>query len=441
MNREDGGQFLSAMLASPEAVEQLQRTASSCRIKYGLTAFCGGGNKIDLSFATNRPFVTLNSKGKPLPRNHLNQVPGSVRPSQLMPYMEEAYRYRLRGDAAANQHSATRKFLLRNMRFVGRGESRSTGRNPNSVGVVRVGGMGNYHVRWANAEGEPCTASDLQVAFGDRVYVTLPKPRVDSTGIIYSDEYMFTTSNPLGVAAATGRHTLSSLSQWVLDHIEAIMRLPVVATAIQQLAPGGDPKESLDQIKEIAATFGDEVCRISLDHERLGEDHATNWLSSADDIYELVLAVTLTKIVAISRGRKETAVPKLASVSIEGKTMTAQDYFARQIAQWKTIGDSLIFPETAGVAANGSLDRLLGIAKDCDEDEKAQLRESRVVGYLMSGKIPPFETYWQIGPNSAHAVETELRSTANRDPSDLCVGLLVNVEEDDSITILHARSG
>ena len=90
---------------------------------------------------------------------------------------------------------------------------------------------------------------------------------------------------------------------------------------------------------------------------------------------------------------------------------------------------------------NHLVDRLLGIAKDCDEDEKAQLRESRVVGYLMSGKIPPFETYWQIGPNSAHAVETELRSTANRDPSDLCVGLLVNVEEDDSITILHARSG
>lgn len=464
LNLQSGGLILSTRNIDDAVISDHHNNPDSCRIDRLQTIFKDTTGNV---FSTNKPFVVVNRAGKPLPFNHKNQILGAVRPHQFVHCLEDSLRRnsgrsgRKTYDSAGKKIKATRRYLLSHMRYIGRSESRSTGRDKNAVGAVVVGGECNMHTELATPEGVPRNAADLGLAVGDPLFLTLPQ--VGSDGVFKSNEFMFTPQNPLASAANWTRAAVSPLTRLVLDHVEGILAGIGLGSSSLYLSNddvAGIIDANYANAVKSANRFGannDTQFDIPLDGD---EDSSTieDVPQTRDELFDCLVDKVLRKIEKIADhvdkvklGDRQTnyqiATSGLEEFGLDGLT-TAHDLVRRAIHLAFTDRDGMLrFPEALVRSAGEHLDRLdriLGIVRqqeEVDAENKNALRAETLLYYAMLGKMPEFDALYNIHKKSADIVRADLLLEERTPINDLFVGLFMGQLEDGSVKLLQARAG
>lgn len=461
LNLQSGGLILSTRNIDDAVIGDHHNNPANCRIDGLQQIFKDTTGNV---FSTNKPFVVVNQAGKPLPFNHKNQILGAVRPHQFVHCLEDSLRRnsgragRKTYDSAGKKIKPTRRFLLSHMRYIGRSESRSTGRDKNAVGAVVVGGECNMHTELATPEGVPRNAADLGLAVGDPLFLTLPQ--VGPDGVFKSNEFMFTPQNPLASAANWTRAAISPLTRLVLDHVEGILAGIGLGSSSLYLSNddvAGIIDANYANAVKSANRFGannDTLFDILLDGD---EDSSTieDAPQTRDELFACLADKVLRKIEKIAvqvdlsdRQTKYTIAPTGLEEFGLGELTTVHDLVRHAINLAFTNRDAMLrFPEALVNSAAGHLDRLdriLGIVRQQEEvnaDNKNALRAETLLYYAMLGKMPEFDALYNIHKKSADIVRADLLLNQRTAINDLFVGLFMGQLEDGSVKLLQARAG
>ena len=461
LNLQSGGLILSTRNIDDAVIGDHHNNPANCRIDGLQQIFKDTTGNV---FSTNKPFVVVNQAGKPLPFNHKNQILGAVRPHQFVHCLEDSLRRnsgragRKTYDSAGKKIKPTRRFLLSHMRYIGRSESRSTGRDKNAVGAVVVGGECNMHTELATPEGVPRNAADLGLAVGDPLFLTLPQMGPD--GVFKSNEFMFTPQNPLASAANWTRAAISPLTRLVLDHVEGI--LAGIGLGSSSLYPSNEDVVSI--IKEHYAAAVESANRFGANNDRLfdilldgDEDSSTSEdiPRTRDELFDCLVDKVLRKIEKIAvqadLSDRQTNHP-IAISGLEdfdlGGLATVHDLVRHAIHLAFTDRAAMLrFPQAlVNNAAEhlGRLDRILGIVRqqeDVEAESKNAVRAETLLYYAMLGKMPEFDALYNIHKKSADIVRADLLNNQRTAINDLFVGLFMGQLEDGSVKLLQARAG
>lgn len=461
LNLQSGGLILSTRNIDDAVIGDHHNNPANCRIDGLQQIFKDTTGNV---FSTNKPFVVVNQAGKPLPFNHKNQILGAVRPHQFVHCLEDSLRRnsgragRKTYDSAGKKIKPTRRFLLSHMRYIGRSESRSTGRDKNAVGAVVVGGECNMHTELATPEGVPRNAADLGLAVGDPLFLTLPQ--VGPDGVFKSNEFMFTPQNPLASAANWTRAAVSPLTRLVLDHVEGI--LAGIGLGSSSLYLSNDDVAGIIDANYANAVEG--ANRFGANNDALfdvrpddDEDSSTSEDApqTRDELFACLADRVLRKIekiaVQVDLSDRQTnytiATSGLEEFGLGGLT-TAHDLVRRAIHLAFTDRDAMLrFPGALVNSAAGhldGLDRILGIVRqqeEVDAENKNALRAETLLYYAMLGKMPEFDALYNIHKKSADIVRADLLLNQRTAINDLFVGLFMGQLEDGSVKLLQARAG
>ena len=209
-----------------------------------------------------------------------------------------------------------------------------------------------------------------------------------------------------------------------------------------------DP-ETVKAAEKFAWTFGDNAGVKFTDDKGKKELTAQESLLKYDDkaivqiqdVYDKLVEIVIAKIRAFGIEHPAGLPDNDKAVAINDATFTGQVLFMvlleaqmTNAAQAKTVIENHFAP----LAEQDNFDHFLGIDRTLPADEKAAQRFHRFVGHLEAGVFPPFRAIREIKSFTADDVRRELMSkrTGGSGRSDLRVGRLVQVMNDDSVTVM-----
>jgi hypothetical protein len=435
----EGGSFLGGILPSELAIAEAFKTGSGIENFENIATFVKRPQPI---LYTNRPFVGVNEPCDPPERNHLNQIQGSVKPSQCVVWVSQALARR-----QARRGRLTRSRMLRHMRVFGRSDESSSLNNPTPIAVVRVGGLCNFHCNLVDELGHVRTPQQLRLTAGTPLYVTLPAE--DENGALVDDEFCLTPYDPAPLYFGSTSALVSELTRAVLQFLQLAVD-HVQKDADDRLVP-----ETVKAAEEFAWTFGDNAGVEFTDDKGKKELTAQKSLLKYDDkaivqiqdVYDKLVEIVIAKIRAFGveypaghQDRDQPASFRLDQTK-DPVTLTGQDAFMQLLVMQKQNPDDakrVIETDFMPLCERKNFDHFLGIDHTLQPDEKAAQRFHRFVGHLEAGVFPPFRAIREIKSFTADDVRRELMSkrTGGSGRSDLRVGRLVQVMNDDSVTVM-----
>lgn len=447
LTKAEGGITLSGALASVSAIDSAH---TSTDVFDNVKVFCPV--KPQPVLATNRPFLTVNSPPDPLERNHLNQIPGGLVPSQLVPFVIQACRRQGVRGAKLN-----RRAMLRRLRYIGRVEESSSINNPSPIAPLRVGGLCNFHLELADHTGAIRTPEQLRITVGMPLYITLP-PEDPNTGTLECDEFRLTPFDPAPVMFGSSTATMSDLAHAVIHHVELAFSL------IKLQNDRKVDKCSLNRAVEIALKFGNDtydfegtegsadraafVVALERHLELLGNEPVHGTLEEVYDyLMELVIAIVRTRAELKPHGFSDTDKPCRPIEPLNG-ACTADEVFTALLAKYQNERNTvqpIIDEHIAPICETDYFDHFLGfgVRKDIRilPEELPMRRYQRLLGHLEAGIYPTYRAIREIKEFTPDALLFELHSrranAGSGGRSDLLAGRVVQVEMDGSVTLLQ----
>lgn len=436
LTKAEGGSILSGMLPSTLAIDEAFKKSSTENFD-NIDKFTDKPTPV---LYTNRPFVTINEPCDPPERNHLNQIPGSVKPSQFVPLLSQAL-----AQLNARRGKLTRKRLLRHMRFVGRVEESSSLNNPTPIAVLRVRGLCNYHCNLVDELGNPRTPHQLRLTAGMPLYITLPA--TDNEGNLMDDEYCITPFDPAPQYLGSSTASISELTRAVLQFLQL---------AIDHVRKDGNERlvaKTIEAAENFAWTFGDNAgiylnaaSNKLLEEEKIKLQYDSRAIVKMQDVYDKLVEIVLAKIRVIGKTPSIRDDDKAATFKFPGdfetSSLEGSNAFMKLLVLRQTRpvdARNIVEQYFAPVCETPVFDHFLGIGSDLDPAVKAEQRFHRFVGHLDAGIFPPFRAIRDIQPFTADEVRREMacKRSNGSGRSDLYLGRLIMVEKDDSITVLQ----
>lgn len=429
----EGGSFLGGILPSELAITEAFKTGSGVENFENIATFVKRPQPI---LYTNRPFVGVNEPCDPPERNHLNQIQGSVKPSQCVVWVSQALARR-----QARRGKLTRSRMLREMRFFGRSDESSSLNNPTPIAVVRVGGLCNFHCNLVDELGHVRTPQQLRLTAGTPLYVTLPAE--DENGALVDDEFCLTPYDPAPLYFGSTSALVSELTRAVLQFLQ------LAVDTVQKDADDRLDPETVKAAEEFAWTFGDNA-GVKFTDKGKNELTAQKSLLKYDDkaivqiqdVYDKLVEIVIAKI-RVFGVEHPTGLPDKDTPAEFAKNppLTGQQLFMilmQLLMENAAEAKPKIEAKLAPLAEQSNFDHFLGIDHALPPDEQAAQRFHRFVGHLEAGVFPPFRAIREIKSFTADDVRRELMSkrTGGSGRSDLRVGRLVQVMNDDSVTVM-----
>ena len=432
LTKAEGGCVLSGALPSPVAIKEAYKPTDNFD---NIVTFVKEPVPV---LYTNRPFVTINEPCDPPERNHLNQIPGSVVPSQFVPLLSQALL-----KLNARRGKLTRKRLLRHMRFIGRVEESSSLNNPTPIATLRVGeAICNYHCELVDQNGNRTTPEKLRLTAGTDLYITLP---AEVNGQLTEDEYCITSIDPAPLYHGSSAADLSELARAVLLFLQQAIDI-VRKDENDKLLPA-----TVQHAENFAWTFGDDAIDIHPTTAKVMCPYSfdPNAVVQLQDVYDKLVDIVIEKIRVIGQqnpnGLKDDDKP--ASFKFGGTDATnhtAEDAYAKlsQLARANYSAYKDVLQEDfAPVCEQSNFDHFLGINSHAKDDIKAAQRWQRFTGHIEAGLFPLYRAIREIKSYTHEAVRSELMckraNRGNGGRSDLYLGRLVMIEKDGSITVLQ----